>query len=674
MNLIESDYLPFTPGELSPGPWLVLAPHPDDETYGMGGSIRRAAKAGIRVQLIVMTDGALGGSDTKTLVARREQETKAAATILGIDRVEFWRQSDRGLTPSAELIHRLSERMRAMESGTLFIPSLTEPHPDHRATAVIGWEACRMASFPVQVLAYEISSQGPINLLLDITEEVSDKQTAMDVYTSQEAERPYARRVLANNTARTWSLVDSVLYAEAFLRLDPCDQSLMHIAAPYFERYLLGLTPAGSISPPHLIPQVVGEETRESADCPTETTLRREVSECTGPIITHGNPTSSGPVSLLLFHPSDTFGGAERITKSLIQLHDREKLRIILVASPLLFRDEQGDQFVSLQELGISNGFSTLRRAIADARILVSVAQQNSCTVTLGMLHYGALVVALMRLFSLFRIKSISSPRTPSVLGIQFHVGRTGLMVLKWRTLVGFICRFANLVLVASEGLKSECIQVFGSSPRRVVVIPNGIDADRLRELNSAQPVKRSLGGRYRIATFGRLAPEKDLDFLIRALVIVRRELDITLLMVGDGPEREHLQQLSNELGVADAIEFLGFQANPYPFLKGADIFVHTSLFEGFGNVILEAMACGIPVIATDCDFGPREIIHQGENGFLVPIGDAEQLARIICLLCRNPELRHKLTINGFRTLQRYSLSQMVKSYEETIISLSQAQ
>jgi glycosyltransferase involved in cell wall biosynthesis/LmbE family N-acetylglucosaminyl deacetylase len=679
MNLIESDYLPFTPGELPPGPWLVLAPHPDDETYGMGGSIRRATRIGIPVQLIVLTDGALGGPDPATLVPRREQETSAAAAILGIDHVEFWRQPDRGLGPSEALIQRLAERLRGMASGTLFIPSLTEPHPDHRATAVIGWEACRLASFPLQVVAYEISSQGPINLLLDISDEVDAKQAAMDIYTSQEAERPYARRVLANNIARTWSLADTVRYVEAFLHHDPQDQPLVAIAEPYFARYLLGLTPAGSTTPPH---QIVTQRAFAPPSTDAQTQVEPNPQEAVAaapsfslpgkesPVAAFTAPTASTPVSLLLFHPSDTFGGAERITKSLVQLHDPAKIRIVLVGSPPMFLDEQGDRFISLHDLGLSNGFSTLRRALADARTLVSVARKHECHVALGMLHYGALVVALMRVLSLFRIKAISSPRTPSVLGIQFHVGRSGLQAFKWRSLVGFFCRFANLVLVASEGLKGECVRVFGSSPHRVKVIPNGIDAERLRELATTQPVPSALCGRYRIATFGRLAPEKDLDTLFHALAIVRRELDVTLSLVGDGPERERLQQLAHELGIAASIEFHGFHVNPFGFVKGSDVFVHTSRFEGFGNVILEAMACALPVIATDCDFGPREIIQQGENGMLVPIGDTLQLSQCILRLCQDSPMRQKLIKKGMETVKLYSVTKMVQSYQDIITSV----
>lgn len=245
MPLVESDYLPFSPGELPRGPWLILAPHPDDETFGMGGSIRRGTLAGLRISVIVLTDGALGGNGDENLVTTREREARTAAKILGIDSIDFWREPDRTLAPRTDLIQRVATRLVGEQIGSIFFPSLTEPHPDHRAAALIGWEACRRTAFLAEPLAYEISSQGPINLLLDITHQITEKCAAMKVYSSQEAERPYTRRVLSQNIARTWSLSESVQFAESFLRLELKDQPLHELAAQRFELYLLGLSANG---------------------------------------------------------------------------------------------------------------------------------------------------------------------------------------------------------------------------------------------------------------------------------------------------------------------------------------------------------------------------------------------------------------------------------------------
>ncbi len=383
-----------------------------------------------------------------------------------------------------------------------------------------------------------------------------------------------------------------------------------------------------------------------------------------------GNERSPAPLSVLVFHPADGFAGAERTTTNIVRLSDRSKLRFVVVSGPNAFRPEPGEHFVSLFDLGLNNGFGDLRRSIADARALCRLAERENCRVALGMLHYGAFVVALMRFLSLFRIKAIASPRTPSVRGIAFHVGRTGPLAFKWRNLVRFFCRFADRVIVASEGLKSECVHVYGSRPDRVVVIPNGIDSEKLRQSSDAHPALNREHSGFRIVTTGRLAPEKDLDTLLVALASVRESLDATLSIVGEGPELERLRQRAEALGIAGAVEFLGFRPDPFSIVKSADVFVHTALFEGFGNVLLEAMACGVPVIATDCDFGPREIIQHGVSGLLVPASEPIPLAEAILALHRDSGLRQRLIANGYTRLQRYSIGEMVRAYEQAILTV----
>jgi LmbE family N-acetylglucosaminyl deacetylase len=242
MNLSEMDYLPQAEVALFPGPWLVFAPHPDDETYGMGGSIARARLAGIDVRVVVLTDGMLGGEPGADLVRTRERETEQAVAALGGARLSFWRQPDRGLAPVDVLIARAARLLAKGGFGTAFFPSLVEPHPDHRAAAVIAWEALRRSGFPALPVSYDISTQGPCNRLLDVTRTVERKKQAMAIHASQEAQRPYARRVLALNRSRSWSLPDAVEYAESFFEFERIDCSLAEMLARIFLRYLRGLS------------------------------------------------------------------------------------------------------------------------------------------------------------------------------------------------------------------------------------------------------------------------------------------------------------------------------------------------------------------------------------------------------------------------------------------------
>jgi len=124
----------------------------------------------------------------------------------------------------------------------------------------------------------------------------------------------------------------------------------------------------------------------------------------------------------------------------------------------------------------------------------------------------------------------------------------------------------------------------------------------------------------------GELGSRKDFPTLIRAFAQVRLRFPCRLVILGRGGQRQVLQSLARELGVAEDVDLPGFQANPYGFLAHAALFAFTSLWEGLGFALIEALAVGTPVVSTDCPSGPREILQGGRYGRLVPVGDAQAL------------------------------------------------
>jgi glycosyltransferase involved in cell wall biosynthesis len=141
----------------------------------------------------------------------------------------------------------------------------------------------------------------------------------------------------------------------------------------------------------------------------------------------------------------------------------------------------------------------------------------------------------------------------------------------------------------------------------------------------------------------GRLHAQKDYPTLLRALRLVRGTIPARLLILGEGPARPEIEALRAGLGLDGAVSMPGFHPDPYPFLAHADLFVLSSLWEGFGNVIVEALACGAPVVSTDCRSGPREILRDGQFGDLVPPGDPEALAAAILATLSRPRDRAAL-------------------------------
>ena len=125
----------------------------------------------------------------------------------------------------------------------------------------------------------------------------------------------------------------------------------------------------------------------------------------------------------------------------------------------------------------------------------------------------------------------------------------------------------------------------------------------------------------------GRLVALKGFDTLLRAFARVRQQMPARLVILGEGSERSNLERLAAELGVAADVDMPGFDPNPFRYMKRAGVFVLSSRYEGLPNVLIQAMACGCPVVSTDCPNGPAEILDGGRYGPLVPVDDVEALA-----------------------------------------------
>ena len=195
--------------------------------------------------------------------------------------------------------------------------------------------------------------------------------------------------------------------------------------------------------------------------------------------------------------------------------------------------------------------------------------------------------------------------------------------------LARYLYSLADRIIAVSYGVADDLASQTRLERERITVIHNPFDIAAIRQKADEAPNHDWLK-RHDMPVFvaaGRLEAPKDFPTLIHALAACD---NCRLIILGEGPDRDGLQQLARDLGITDRIDFTGFVANPYSFFAHADCFVLSSLYEGFGNVIVEALATGTPVIATDCPFGPREILADGTYGRLVPPGDPGKLAQAI--------------------------------------------
>lgn len=203
----------------------------------------------------------------------------------------------------------------------------------------------------------------------------------------------------------------------------------------------------------------------------------------------------------------------------------------------------------------------------------------------------------------------------------------------------------ADAVVALSRGVADELARMIPGVAGRLSVIPNaGMDG---AVPPPAVRVPRSADAAPVLVACGRLVPQKGYPVLLRALARVREQVPARLQILGEGPLRAELGELAASLGVDDAVSFEGFQADPAAWMGAADVFVLSSQYEGFGNVIVEAMAAGAPVVATDCPYGPGEILEGGRHGILVPPGDPEALAAALLRVLGDPALRERLRAAG---------------------------
>ena len=207
--------------------------------------------------------------------------------------------------------------------------------------------------------------------------------------------------------------------------------------------------------------------------------------------------------------------------------------------------------------------------------------------------------------------------------------GKNRWRKLFWYLPMRLIYRNADAVVAVSQGVAQDMARITGRKASDIVVIRNPVITPRIFRL-AREPVPHPWlvkGNVPVIVGIGRLTRQKDFPTLIRAFATVRSKLLCRLIILGEGKDRDDLEQLAMRLSQSEHIAMPGFVDNPYAYLKGAAMFVLSSAWEGSPNALTEALALGVPVVATNCPSGPCEILKDGAIGRLVPVGDPDALA-----------------------------------------------
>jgi glycosyltransferase involved in cell wall biosynthesis len=230
-----------------------------------------------------------------------------------------------------------------------------------------------------------------------------------------------------------------------------------------------------------------------------------------------------------------------------------------------------------------------------------------------------------------------------------------------------FLYPFADRIVAVSDGVREYLARDRKVPEEKIVTIHNPVDIGRIQKLSQEQPDDPWLSDKDKpvVLWVGRIAAVKGLEYLIGAFERVLTEIDARLVIVGEGSEESAIRDLVRRKGLQENVRFAGFKSNPYCYMSRSSVFAFPSLSEGFGMVLVEAMACGLPVVSTDCVAGPNEILQNGKCGILVPVGDEGALAQAIVTVLTNAALRDRLASEALRRAGDFEPAKVVASYEQ---------
>jgi len=225
--------------------------------------------------------------------------------------------------------------------------------------------------------------------------------------------------------------------------------------------------------------------------------------------------------------------------------------------------------------------------------------------------------------------------------------------------LITFTYKQASLIHCVSRDVKFGLVKYYKISPKKIITIPNIIDIEENNRLANLKSLK--LDKKY-ILFIGRLHNQKNIQMLIDAYLRLDRKHKVSLLIIGEGSEKEKIRKIIHEKNLEDHIRMLGYIENPFPYIKNSSLLALSSDYEGMPNVLLEAISLGVPIVSTNCHSGPYEVVVDNFYGSLSNVGDVKGFTRNMENSLLQQDKRYKCNINP-----SYSMKSVISRFSKLL-------
>ena len=354
---------------------------------------------------------------------------------------------------------------------------------------------------------------------------------------------------------------------------------------------------------------------------------------------------------LALYLPSLRGGGAERVMVTLANgfAERGHAVDLVLAKAEGPYLPEVARK-VRIVDLGA-------RRVVSSLPGLVRYLRRERPRAMLSALNHANVIALLARRLADVPTRLVVSEHSHLSSSLNGAPNRRG------RLMPGFMRRtypWADGVVAVSAGVADDLAQAISLPRQRIAVVYNPVATDELLARAEA-PLDHpwfAPGEPPVVLSVGRLTVQKDFGVLLSAFAKLRARRPARLMILGEGELRPELESLAQQLGIDADVALPGFRDNPYAYMRRAAVFVLSSRFEGLPNALIQAMACGTPVVSTDCPSGPAEILQDGQWGRLVPVGDVELMAMAISVTLDNkvhPDVSSRANhFNEKRSIEKY--------------------